>query len=78
MYTCDDNDAIGGDGCSAKCQIERGHYCKGGDRDNRDYCYETCGDGFNMDTFSGDCDDGDLDSGDGCSNKCVIEDGWYC
>ena len=39
-------------------------------------CVEICGDGFNYGQYQ--CDDGNKVNGDGCSNKCVIEDGWTC
>ncbi|CDW87712.1 lipoprotein [Stylonychia lemnae] len=77
-YSCDDSNSVSNDGCSNKCQIERGHYCNGGTRTTRDYCYETCGDGYNFPTFTNDCDDANTNSNDGCNNKCQVEDGWYC
>eukprot|EP00347_Sterkiella_histriomuscorum_P010294 403376857 len=39
-------------------------------------CVEICGDGFNYGSFQ--CDDGNILNGDGCSSKCVIEDGFNC
>ena len=70
---CDDNDADGGDGCSAACAVEDGFACAG----TPSTCAATvCGDGV----VAGDegCDDGDSMSGDGCSAACTVEDGYVC
>lgn len=70
---CDDGDTMGGDGCSATCEIEDGYVCpsSGG------ACHViACGDGF-LDG-SEVCDDGDLMSGDGCSATCTVESGYEC
>src|SRR5262249_22366838 len=39
---CDDGNAIGGDGCSASCEIETGWTCNG----NPSLCTASCGDGL--------------------------------
>lgn len=80
---CDDGDTTDGDGCSSGCLIETGWSCSGGSKTTADTCKEVCGDGYNFDatgTWSvGDaCDDGNKINNDGCSYKCVVEDGWYC
>ena len=38
-------------------------------------CSELCGDGLLLDLQ---CDDGNTDDGDGCSQNCIIEEGWHC
>jgi len=78
LYTCDDGNTISGDGCSSKCQIERGWQCSGGNHHHKDTCKEICGDGLDMHSYAYDCDDGNIISGDGCSSTCHIEEGWYC
>lgn len=39
------------------------------------YCLEICGDGRRFDDF---CDDGNNDNGDGCTDNCLVEEGWTC
>ena len=72
--SCDDGNAINGDGCSDKCATEDGWSCpeKGGS------CTEIprCGDGKLKDGEQ--CDDGNNDNDDGCSDACTIESGWRC
>lgn len=74
---CDDGNEVGGDGCSALCQIEHGHAC------TVSWCMTSsfCGDGIVTDGEA--CDDGNRTpggaSGIGCRIDCqAIEPGWYC
>ncbi len=75
---CDDGNAKSGDGCSAKCRIEKGYKCP----EAGQACVQktddeaVCGDG-GLDNDE-DCDDGNKLSGDGCSSKCEIEKGYKC
>jgi cysteine-rich repeat protein len=69
---CDDSDAMGGDGCSATCQVESGYTCAGAPS----VCTTTCGDGVLAGAET--CDDSDATGGDGCSASCTIESGWTC
>ena len=74
---CDDGNLVGGDGCSASCQIECGWECAGGDANSADGCFASgCGDK----TLGGEeeCDDGNTENGDGCSSSCMIEVGYSC
>eukprot|EP00961_Rhodomonas_salina_P172117 2320894-Rhodomonas_salina.1 len=36
--SCDDANAVGGDGCSASCTVESGYICSGGTPNSRDVC----------------------------------------
>jgi len=82
--TCDDGNVVGGDGCSATCQIEEcgndildpGEMCDDGNLVNGDGCssdclFEECGNGI-LDPGE-ECDDGNEDNGDGCDSQCLIE-----
>ena len=68
--TCDDNNAINGDGCSSECRIETGYHC-----DNStgvSICSQgQCGDGV-LDVGE-ECDDDNKEAGDGCSPTCKKE-----
>ena len=83
---CDDNNTLGGDGCSAVCEIEEGFHCvstadvEGGSGvGGLDACYPVCGDGMNIPWSSLDeCDDNNTISGDGCSDNCTVEPGFEC
>ncbi|CAI2358774.1 unnamed protein product [Moneuplotes crassus] len=45
----------------------------------RDFCYETCGDGYiASDPQTMPCDDGNYWSEDGCSSDCTVEEGYSC
>lgn len=68
---CDDNNTLPGDGCNARCNVEKGFDCGTG------RCHPiVCGDGR---TSTGEkCDDGNLENGDGCSDKCKSEKGFKC
>ncbi len=83
---CDDDNIVGGDGCSATCQfetgcgngtIEAGEECDDDNRVSGDSCSATCqledgcGDG-NLDGTE-QCDDDNRTAGDGCSATCTIE-----
>ena len=61
---CDDGNLINGDGCSSTCMIERGWKCESTGKDQRNYCYEVCGDGRRIKEA---CDDNNKLDGDGCS-----------
>jgi fibro-slime domain-containing protein len=71
--TCDDGNAKGGDGCSAKCQLEPGWKCT---TVGAACVAAGCGDGI----VAGDedCDDGNAKGADGCSAVCVLESGFKC
>ena len=63
--TCDDGDALGGDGCAASCTVESGWTCTG----TPSGCDEICGDGQ---AVGGEpCDDGNPVETDGCTTACV-------
>jgi cysteine-rich repeat protein len=68
---CDDNNAVGGDGCSSTCTIEENYRCDV--IDNLSVCRwapvsTDCG---NRQLNAGEtCDDGNRVSGDGCSSTC--------
>lgn len=79
---CDDGNAVAGDGCSAKCQVEPGWSCP---FPGAGCIAAACGDGII--TGGEACDDGQTvpASGDGCSATCTIEtpgpserDAWVC
>lgn len=76
--TCDDGvDAstalpVGGDGCSADCQLEAGFTCP----IPKAACRPICGDGLLRGREQ--CDDANLTPGDGCSDTCQLEKGWVC
>ena len=65
--TCDDGNALAGDGCSATCAVEAGWTCATPGQP----CTTTCGDGIKAGSEA--CDDGNLVSHDGCSSACVAE-----
>jgi fibro-slime domain-containing protein len=72
---CDDNNKVGGDGCSADClTVEPGYSCSPAGRP----CHRIarCGDGIVV--LPELCDDGNATAGDGCSDTCKIELGWKC
>lgn len=70
--TCDDGGSADGDGCSASCRIEFGHYCAGAPS----VCVTFCGDGAPAGTEG--CDDSAASDGDGCSSQCMVEEGFQC
>ena len=63
--TCDDNDAVGGDGCSAACQTESGWTCVG----QPSACDPICGDTIVI-AGEEECDDGNGIETDGCTTQC--------
>jgi fibro-slime domain-containing protein len=66
--SCEDNNNMPFDGCSADCQNEP--TCKG-----TGACTSKCGDGI---VLNEECDDGNNTDGDGCSADCKIEQGFKC
>ena len=65
--SCDDANAVNGDGCSATCVLQAGWYCTG----SPGVCTTACGDGI---VAGGEqCDDGNANNGDGCSSSCQSE-----
>jgi len=70
--TCDDGNAIDGDGCSPLCAVESGWTCTG----QPSICMSTCGDG--LIAGSEQCDDGGTTPMDGCDAMCGTEMGWMC
>jgi cysteine-rich repeat protein len=62
--TCDDGNAVSGDGCSNICRIEPGYNCT----INGTLCTTICGDAIL--TGSEGCDDGNTLVGDGCDSVC--------
>ena len=72
---CDDNNTVGGDGCSASCTLETGWNCSNGSTTSPSVCWEICGDGI---VVSAACDDGNTANGDGCSSTCTVETGFSC
>ncbi len=71
--TCDDGNAVAGDGCSASCQVETGFSCNGG---QPSACWSSCGDGAIASNEQ--CDDGNFAGDDGCSARCKKEVGYTC
>ena len=75
---CDDKNTVGEDGCSATCQLEEGWECPvAGDpcvKLKIDYCANGTLEADKGET----CDDGNKDDGDGCSQYCLLEDGYVC
>lgn len=67
---CDDRNRLSGDGCSARCTIESGYACAGGQ------CVLLCGNSA-LDPGE-ECDDRNRAAGDGCSARCTIEPGYTC
>lgn len=68
--TCDDRNAVAGDGCS-DCALELGFVCPEGG-----VCRAVCGDGIRAGREQ--CDDGDAQGGDGCGASCQLEQGFKC
>ena len=75
---CDDNNQVDGDGCSSMCTLEPGWTCdQYPPPQSTTMCGSTCGDGM-IALGAEECDDGNNALGDGCSDLCLIEDGWWC
>lgn len=67
--TCDDTNAVDGDGCDRFCQVEVLWSCTGAPS----FCTFTCGNGT-VDTATGEeCDDGNTTAGDRCDSTCLLE-----
>lgn len=64
--------AVGGDGCSALCALEKGFVCPS----VGSACLSVCGDSLIVKGEA--CDDGNNKGGDGCSSACAVEAGWVC
>ncbi len=80
--TCDDGNALSGDGCDALCELESGYQCTTGPAagpcgsGGPGSTSEICGDGLLVGMES--CDDGNMTIGDGCDDTCLTEAGWTC
>ncbi len=80
IEACDDGNANSGDGCSGDClTVEAGFTCPtagglGGPCEA--VVEERCGDGRLA--FGEGCDDGNDVDDDGCSNQCVVAEGYDC
>jgi fibro-slime domain-containing protein len=72
--TCDDRNAIGGDGCSASCALEPGWTCAAAG----EACERAVACGDHVIEGRELCDDGNTTDGDGCSSGCSLECGWEC
>ena len=76
--TCDDGvdkttgAPVGGDGCSADCQVEEGYTCPIPNA----ACRPVCADGLVRGREQ--CDDGNMEPLDGCNATCQLEPGWVC
>ncbi|MBL7715641.1 MAG: DUF4215 domain-containing protein [Bdellovibrionales bacterium] len=70
--TCDDGNAVSGDGCSSSCTVEGGYACSS----TPSFCISGCGNGVVHGSEA--CDDGNASSGDGCSSSCTVESGYTC
>lgn len=74
--TCDDGNALAGDGCSNICQVEPSYRCPTvGQKCVR---IGVCGDGKVTFEINEQCDDGNNISADGCSSLCKIEANYIC
>ena len=76
MESCDDSNAMPGDGCSGVCTIEPGYACAMPGKACVYTITMTCGNGQIEGTE--DCDDNNLVAGDGCAATCDVEPGWAC
>gem|GEM_PF-4733511 len=80
--SCDDGNAVAGDGCSEACAVEPGYVCDSPGAPCRE---PRCGDGRQdwyvaqdgTETWES-CDDGNAVAGDGCSEACAVEPGYVC
>jgi fibro-slime domain-containing protein len=73
--TCDDGNAMPGDGCNGVCSVEPFSVCPPGGGP----CTSTlrCGDGMRSPGEA--CDDGNVDPNDGCAPDCLaVDPGYYC
>ncbi len=82
--SCDDGNTSALDGCDSICVVEPGYTCEVSEDALVSVCRETlCGDGIIAEASRSvaggiKCDDGNMESGDGCSQDCLVEDGWIC
>ena len=63
------------------CEVELGWTCGTGNFARPDLCFEICGDGRSLKSWSkmgNMCDDGNEYNGDGCDADCVLEYGYEC
>jgi len=72
--TCDDGNAVSGDGCSSTCQLEANYTCPMVGK----ACVHNVVCGDHLIEGNEACDDGNTTSGDGCSSTCTLECGWEC
>ncbi len=78
---CDDKNTVSSDGCDSNCAIELGWTCGSGSFAKFDLCFELCGDGRALHSYSpmgNMCDDGNNWAGDGCDQDCIVEYGYTC
>lgn len=85
---CDDNNTVGGDGCSSSCDaVELGFGCFSSNQADGgtgvgglDTCFPICGDGRRVifGSKAEGCDDNNTASGDGCDVFCQVETGYVC
>lgn len=71
--TCDDGNAVAGDGCSDTCVLEAGYTCTTA---TPNVCTFNCGNGTRQTGET--CDDGNTTAGDGCSATCIQELDFTC
>ena len=74
--TCDDGNALPGDGCSGVCAIEPGYTCPTPGTACVYTVTVTCGNGIIEGAEA--CDDHNITNGDGCSSSCQVEPGFAC
>ena len=73
--TCDDGNALGGDGCSGTCKfIEPNFTCPTAGQP----CVNSVVCGNSVKDIGEGCDDGNTVADDGCNARCAIERGWVC
>ncbi len=74
VETCDDGNAVSGDGCSGNdCTVENGWLCVG----TPSVCAK-CGDGIKVSPLEV-CDDGNRNNNDGCNSNCTaVDPGFTC
>jgi cysteine-rich repeat protein len=75
---CDDGNSVIGDGWDSSWNIEVGWECTLGDHTTASVCTEIWGDGIVIINTPTNWDDNNLVNGDGCSDQCIVEEGWEC
>jgi cysteine-rich repeat protein len=83
VETCDDANAVSGDGCDRQCHIEPGWSCSYPADGDRSVCVKACSNGAiecpdPKGPFCEQCDDGNLYPGDGCDADCQLEADFNC